>query len=210
MPRNAKSPTTDVTCANVEGRNQYLRDVEGVFGDCEVTPRARSAAWCECDGVQPACNLVCDNGQPPPDLDKYEPIFKETCERFMYEYTTLTAEQCPNAVTLLNFDAKAFCCNEEPPENCSICLEGQTLIDPDKIVRNELSTCGEIETHASYLPDMCLDFISELLDNPFDAASECCEGGDDSVEGKTSAAIVGSVFISAVTSVFVIVNVYVF
>lgn len=177
----------------MDERNQYLRLDEGVeddnYGKCEKTPRGRAAAWCECDGVQTACSLVCGDGQPPPDLNKVDPVYGESCERFMFEYSMLSAEECPNAVTLLNFDAKAFCCNEDPPENCSVCPDGQPLIDPSKSVRTELygnATCGEIETYASYLPDgMCAAFINELLDNPFGASGECCEGGPPDNSGAT-------------------------
>jgi hypothetical protein len=122
--------------------------------------------------------LTCDDGNAPPDLAKFEPVYQETCNRFLYEYTTLTADECPSAVTLLNFDAKAFCCNEAAPENCSICPEGQLLDDAEKSVQSEFFgqvTCGEIATHASYLPaNKCGEFLFDLLDDAFGETSECC------------------------------------
>jgi hypothetical protein len=191
IPRNAESPR-EVTCANVDQRNQYIRDNVEVFGSCEDTDRFLSRAWCECDGVEVACALACDDGNPPPDLTKKEPVFGEACERFMYEYSTLSAEECPNAATALNFDSKAFCCNEPAPENCSICPAGQSIEDPDKSLRSEFFgnvTCGEIATHASYLPgDQCEKFINKLLDNPFGASDSCCvenEPGSSEAYGVT-------------------------
>jgi hypothetical protein len=175
----------------VDQRNQYVRDVE-IYSDCAATPRYRSRAWCECDGnVQPACTLTCDDGNPPPDLTIFEPVFQETCNRFLFEHTTLSADECPSAATLLNFDAKAFCCNEPAPENCSVCGAGDMLDDAEKIVQSEFFgpvTCGEIATHASYLPTgKCGEFIAKLLDNPFDASSECCVIDPDYVPPATDA-----------------------
>jgi hypothetical protein len=163
----------------VEERNQYIRDVT-VYESCPDTPRLMARAWCECDGIPPACNLLCDDGNPPPDLTKAEPIFGETCERFVFEYTGLSADQCSgrSATKALNFDAKAFCCNEAAPENCEICPDGQFVYDSDKALQSEFFgevTCGEIVEHATYLPGgECKRFLNELLDIPSGASAECC------------------------------------
>ena len=122
-----------------------------------------------------------------------------TCQRYAYEYTGLIEAECPDATNLLKFDAKAFCCNEIPPENCSICSEGKILESEDKEVTTEFfgaATCGEINSYASYLPDgECAVFLSELLDDPFGAEGQCCMddpnagasdgGGSSDGAGKT-------------------------
>ena len=102
----------------------------------------------------------------------------KTCERWAYEYTTLSAEECTAPDISLNFDAKAFCCNEPEPDNCSICPSGMKLAAADTVVKTEYygsATCGEIETYASYMPEgSCNLFFNDLLDNPFGAEDECC------------------------------------
>lgn len=172
------NPQFNITCENYATRNQYVRENVAVFGICELTERVRARAWCECDDVEPACTLTCDDGNPPPDLAKTDPIYFETCARFAYEYTTLTADECQDPVTALNFDAKAFCCNEPEPDNCSICPDGTTLADVNKQVQTEFfgdATCGEIDTYASYLPsDACDTFVFSLLDNHIDGEFACC------------------------------------
>jgi hypothetical protein len=111
-------------------------------------------------------------------MTKTDPIFGETCERFAYEYAALSVEECASPTVSINFDAKAFCCNEPEPNNCSICPEGKMLDSPDTVVLTEFfgsATCGEIDTYASYLPaGECSPFLDELLDNPFGAEDECC------------------------------------
>mmetsp|Transcript_79314 Transcript_79314/g.119244 ORF Transcript_79314/g.119244 Transcript_79314/m.119244 type:complete len:311 (+) Transcript_79314:153-1085(+) len=181
IPRGAGNPQ-DYTCANVEERNQYVRDVTE-YEMCGATPRFLSRAWCECLGVEADCNLLCDDGNPPPDLTKAEPVFGQTCERYAFEYSGLTEGKCSlsAATKALNFDAKAFCCNEVPPENCEICAPGEVLGDPEKVLQSEFYgavTCGEVAEHAKYLPNgQCKRFINTLLDIPFGANDACCISG---------------------------------
>lgn len=153
-------------------------------------------------------------------MTKADPIFGETCERFAYEYSTLSAEECSDPALNLNFDAKAFCCNEPEPDNCSICSPGKMLGDPDTIVQTEFfgsATCGEIDTYASYLPvGACSRFVDDLLDNPFGAEDACCvtdpnfkEGGGNGEAGCTRtgnqlvATSVACLFASSVWSLFI-------
>lgn len=109
----------------------------------------------------------------------------------MYEYNLLTAEECQDPTISLNFDAKAFCCNEPEPDNCSICPEGTRLDDPDTQVQTEFfgdATCGEIDTYASFLPDdSCIFFVRDLLDDPFDGELQCCISG---ARGQVTALLV--------------------
>jgi hypothetical protein len=176
IPRDANDPPFEPTCEQYATLDRYV--YEGQVGICSDTERARARAWCECEGEQPACTLTCDDGNPPPDMTKTDPVYGQSCERFAYEYTTLTEEACLTPNFNLNFYAKAFCCNEPEPDDCSICPAGRMLGDPNKEVQTEFygtATCGEIDTYASYLPaNSCTAFINKLLDNPFGAEGECC------------------------------------
>ena len=176
IPRNANDLPYEPTCGEYATLDRYV--YEGDTGICSDTERVRARAWCECEGVEPACTLTCDDGNAPPDLNKTDPIFGESCARFSFEYTTLSEEECLVPDVSLNFNAKAFCCNEPEPDDCSICPVGQMLGDSTKEVRTEFfgtTTCGEINSYARYLPTgSCKGFIDELLDNPFGAEGECC------------------------------------
>ncbi len=176
IPAGAGDPPFEVTCENYATRAQYVR--EGATGICSDTERARARSWCECDGIQPVCTLTCNDGNPPPDLTKTDLVLGDSCERFVYEFTTLSTEECANSSSSLNFDAKAFCCEESPPNQCSVCSAGQKLADPSKVVQTEFYgsvTCGEIAIYASYLPaGACSNFISDLLDDPLGEESLCC------------------------------------
>lgn len=176
IPRDTDDPPFVPTCEEYATLDRYV--YEGSTGLCNDTERVRARAWCECEGVQPACTLTCDDGNPPPDMTKTDPIFGESCTRLAYEYTTLTKDECLTPDFSLNFYAKAFCCNEPEPNKCSICPVGLMLGDLSKEVRTEFfgtATCGEISTFARYLPEgSCKPFLDELLDNPFGAESECC------------------------------------
>jgi len=189
IPRDASAPPYDPTCEEYATLDRYISEVDTV-GVCSVTERSRARAWCECAGEQPSCALTCDDGNPPPDLTKVDPVLSESCARFVYEYSTLTEEECKTPDVALNFDAKAFCCNEPQPDNCSICPTGQKLGDPAKEVKTEffgIATCGDINTYAGYLPaDSCAAFINKLLDNPFGAEGECCVASSSSDPYVTS------------------------
>ena len=175
----------EFTCAQVAEGVRYLQRGTPA-GNCDFTERGRAKAWCECDTVTPesTCALVCPTTNlPPPDLTLLDPIFNKSCERFMYEYSTLTAEECPNAAEIFNFDAISFCCPDvtEPPNtSCSICPEetGGTLSHPEKPVETEffgIATCGEMELHASFLPnttDACIELLFEL---DLRDGEDCCD-----------------------------------
>ena len=181
------------TCENVATRDQYVRVIDSQGGDeyetCSDTPRGKSAAWCECSGVVNPCQLVCDDGNPPPDMAKKDQVFQTTCERFSYDYTGLESDKCNDqaaATKRLNFDAKAFCCNEPPPENCQICPAGYYVPeeDMDKVLQSEFFgevTCGEIVEHAKYLPGgQCKRMVNELLDVQERGHEDCCVKSDGS------------------------------
>ena len=99
----------------------------------------------------------------------------------MYEYSTLTAEECPNAAEIFNFDAISFCCpdvTEPPNKSCSICPSPGVLSHPEKPVFTEFFgevKCNEMATHAQFLPnneDACIELLFELdlRDN-----EDCCD-----------------------------------
>ena len=175
----------EFTCTQIAEGVRYLQ--RGTpSGNCDFTERGRAKVWCECDNIvqEETCALVCPTTNlPPPDLTLFDPIFNKSCERFMYEYSTLTADECPNAAEIFNFDAISFCCPDvtEPPNtSCSICPEetGGTLSHPEKPVETEffgLATCGEMEIHASYLPntqDACIELLFEL---DLRDGEDCCD-----------------------------------
>jgi len=182
IPADAGDPAFEVTCEDYATRAQYVRD--GATGICNDTERVRARAWCECDGMKPVCALTCNDGNPPPDLTKKDPVYGRSCERYHYEFSTLTTTECANATASLNFDAKAFCCGETPPNACSICPNGQKVGDSEKVLRTEFFgsvTCGEIATYASYLPsEACSLFVSDLLDDPLGTESPCCVSDSNS------------------------------
>ena len=182
IPPTAGDPPIVATCQDYATRDKYLS--EGALGICNDTARVRARAWCQCDGVQPACTLTCEDGNPPPDLNKTDPVYGVTCERRVYDYTTLTVDECKDSTFALNFDGKAFCCGEQAPNQCSVCPKGTTLGDPDKVLQTEFFgdvTCGQIASYAGYLPaDSCSLFIGELLDDPFGAESQCCVASSSS------------------------------
>lgn len=189
IPRNVGDPPIERSCEDYANVVQFLK--EGASGFCRDTERARARTWCECDGATPACPLTCDDGNPPPDLTKTDPVYGESCERFVYEYTTLSQEECSSPSLVLDFNGKAFCCNEPAPNDCSICPAGKMLASTDKVVTTEFfgsSTCGEIATYASYLyPNTtCSVLLADLLDKPFGGAEDECCVDDPNSEGLSS------------------------
>eukprot|EP00934_Nitzschia_sp_Nitz4_P009085 Nitzschia sp. Nitz4//scaffold34_size148208//104759//105797//NITZ4_002990-RA/size148208-processed-gene-0.86-mRNA-1//-1//CDS//3329548825//9075//frame0 len=179
----------EITCERVATNIRYLKDDVETYGLCNLTERVEAQVWCECPGTESSCSLTCSDGNAPPDLSKADPVYEQTCERLMYEYTTLTETECLDPIAALNFDAKAFCCNEAAPENCSICPEGSTLLALDTEVVTEFYgtvTCGDIHTYASFLPNSsCPAFIAFLVDDPINAASVCCDIPEDTTEDTT-------------------------
>ena len=200
VPRNSGDPPVNVTCQDYATRNQYVR--QGFTGYCNDTARVRSRAWCGCDGMKPVCDLTCNNGNPPSDLSKQTPVLGTTCERFVYEYSTLTQSECGNALYYVNYDAKAFCCNEPAPNTCSICPSGTKLM-PNQKVRTEFygyATCGDIQSYANYLyAGACPLFLAQLLDNPVNPSSECCVstgGGSSSGYNSRSLADLAAILLA--------------
>ena len=160
-------------------------------GECQVTTRGRSAAWCECAGVTAGCSLTCPNGSPPPNMTKYDPAVGKTCELFAYEFSMLTANECPNSTAILNFDATAFCCPDVPsPNNCNICSPTQTPADPSTLVLTAQFgniTCAELAAHVSYLPPgqaNCDSFVF-LLNNPQEG-NKCCINNPGGIPSSTT------------------------
>lgn len=187
IPRNPLDPNFDTTCQDLATRDRYLSD-GSTPGLCSVTARERSRAWCECPGAQPSCSLTCADGNPPSDLALSEPIRGETCERLVYEYTTLTSDECLNPALALNFDARAFCCPDVPtPNGCSICPLGQIIEDDARMISTEFFgkvSCRELQFHASFLPagrSRCEDFLTEL-----EADEGCCGADPDATLSPTA------------------------
>jgi hypothetical protein len=208
--------TREYTCEEAATLVRFLTDDVTTTtlrtGDCQFTPRERSGAWCGCGATQQqqsaaVCDLKCPDGNPPPDLELAEPVFGKTCLRFMYEFTTLNAEECPNAASELNFDAVAFCCptvavvTSDTSSYCSICPSGTRQKDPALEVQTQFFgnvTCGELHTHASFLPSSstatatttsaCSDLILEL---DIREGQDCCEIDPDAVTLSPVAAPAG-------------------
>jgi hypothetical protein len=97
----------------------------------------------------------------------------------MYEFTGLTAEECPNAAILLQFDAVSYCCPDvSAPDNCSICGPREIPSDPDTQVETEFfgtATCGTLATHATYLPNVELACQAFLFGLELNNDEDCCE-----------------------------------
>jgi hypothetical protein len=191
IPRSA-SNTRNHTCEEAATLDRYLSETTRP-GDCDFASRGQSRAWCDCDGSEPICSLKCPDGNPPPDLALVEPIYGKTCSRFMYEFTTLNAEECPNAVKELNFDAVTFCCPTvvAPDSSCSICPSGERRKDPSpQDVQTEkfgTVTCEELQTHASLLPPItgaCSEFIFDL---DIREGQGCCEIDPDATLAPVAA-----------------------
>jgi hypothetical protein len=186
IPKSA-SNTISHTCEEAATFDRYLLDTSRP-GDCAFASRVQSRAWCNCDRIEPVCTLECPDGNPPPNLELTEPIFGKTCLRFMYEFTTLKAEQCPNAAKELNFDAVAFCC---PPSSgaeeaahessCSICPFGERLKDSVAVQTEFFGTvtCVELQTHASFLPSIAGACPAFMFGLDIREGQECCEHDPD-------------------------------
>ncbi|CAJ1935052.1 unnamed protein product [Cylindrotheca closterium] len=181
------SPDINFTCSNVAERITYL-DRDGIFseyGNCDHTERGRARAWCECEGTFPDCTLKCPDGSDIPDPNKADPLFGETCARWMFETTTLPQEGCENIEDSLFFSAISFCCNLPPPKTCSICPEGEELTNStEEVFRGK--TCAEVQEYADWLPDdSCTGWFSRLMDDPFDPTAKCCVVSLNSGGGAT-------------------------
>jgi len=206
------SPDINFTCYNVAERITYL-DRDGLYsevtrnnecfnsksfaslkqcsfllqyGNCDHTERGRARAWCECDGTFPDCTLKCPDGSDIPDPNKADPLFGETCARWMFETTTLPLEGCKNVEESLFFSAVSFCCNLPPPKTCSICPAGQELTNStEEVFRGK--TCVEVQEYADWLPaDSCTGWFSRLMDDPFDPTAKCCVLHSSGAADKTT------------------------
>ena len=207
----------EFTCEQYSQGIKFLL-IGNPVGDCDTTERGRAKTWCECDNIQPQdkkCELVCPTtNQPPPDVTKIDPIFNKSCLRFMYEYSTLTAEECPNAASIFNFDAISYCCpdvTEVPNKSCSICPAetGGVLSHPNKPVQTELFgtvTCDEMETHAHHLPndeDACIELLFELdLRNNDD----CCDLPNETIWEPSSSGAIATTITTVYSSSFLMVT----
>jgi hypothetical protein len=154
IPRDV-SESVEFTCENVAILDRFVQEYIGTAGECQTTLLARSAYWCGCpEAVQEAapCQLLCNNGNSPTDLNLSDPVTGKTCARFQYEYSLLTSNECARASTYIGFDATSFCCTDvEPEDNCPICPFGQKLMDPNTVVTTEFFgevTCGDIAEYA--------------------------------------------------------------
>lgn len=130
--------------------------------------------------------MKCPDGSDIPDPDKEDPLFGETCARWMFEASTLSTEACENIEESLFFSAISFCCNLEAPATCSICPEGQKITDStEEVFQGKI--CAQMQEYADWLPgDSCTSWFSRLLDDPFDPVAKCCVL-DDSVSAPTTA-----------------------
>eukprot|EP00980_Cylindrotheca_fusiformis_P001324 scaffold333_cov133-Cylindrotheca_fusiformis.AAC.50 len=170
------SSSNNITCANVNERIQFLdRDgIDSQYGNCDHTERGRARAWCECEGVLPECSLKCPDGTDIPDPDKADPLFGETCARWMFETSVLSYEACQDIEESLFFSAVSFCCNMDPPATCKICSDGRKITNSTEAVFRG-KTCAEMQEYADWLPgDSCIGWFSRLVDDPFDADENCC------------------------------------
>ena len=175
--------TFDTTCFNVSEWQSYLQKdgVNTAYGKCDDTRRGRSRAWCGCDGAEPTCTLTCSDGNPPPDPNKADPLYGETCERWMYEVTGFNEDECEEIDETLVFAVSSFCCGDADPPGCSICPEGKKVTESNETVWRS-ATCADIAEYAEYLPDgTCKAWFNRLLDDPFgtEAESLCCVKDDD-------------------------------
>jgi hypothetical protein len=136
---------------------------------------ACSAIWAQENPVA-FCNLLCPNGLPPAEMLQSDPISGHSCESLSLAYAQLSKEQCPASVSILQFDAVAFCCPAiSPPNECSVCKEeSHELLFPDQVLfAYGGHTCGSVQTSASFhLGDGCV----ALMDNS--RADKNCRCGD--------------------------------
>ena len=172
----------DLTCGDLVAEPAFL-DFFSSPGDCGDTFLQRSAAWCQCPGVELECTL-CPGGTSPPNPDRMEHVlYGWTCRSFEFVTALLSRDECPNAAEIFEFDAAAFCCPDTvpPPEVCSLCPESQSVHNKDIVVASEYGTltCGEIEESLSLIPtrESCEFALAKFPVN------ECCRDGN--VGGRT-------------------------
>ena len=77
IPRGV-SETIIFNCDSVSVSDRFVKDYISAPGDCQSTLRSRSGAWCGCTDVVPSCELICGDGNPPPDLSLVDPVFGKT------------------------------------------------------------------------------------------------------------------------------------
>ena len=109
-----------------------------------------------------ACMLRCPDGSLPPDPSKLDPVTGYTCQSLASEYAAIAEGDCDKAATLVGFDAVAFCCpNVEPPDECSVCSPGETLLFPERVLfAYDDHTCATITESVRYaMGSACQDII---------------------------------------------------
>ena len=187
-------PLSDVTCGDFQGFVQFA-------GDTEACDAARAqAAWCECPGVEPTCEL-CPDGTYPVNAGM-RVDFQFTCGDYFY-----LAQVQPEGTDCTEFNALAMqCggCGDPPPtsspsanpDECdSLCPDGSEVPNPTAIVfegdENMPVTCSELEfgLQLGFFPpgESCLQIQllgvtqcgcpDTLPDIPEDASCKLCEDG---------------------------------
>jgi hypothetical protein len=147
----------DVTCADLQEAATLIPTDDS----CQSL-RSETAGLCCLNlpepGTMPLCEFQCpDTGLPPPDLMKRDPVTGHSCDSLSTAYRQLNQDQCLDAVSILGFDAPAFCCPGVAPilrpAECTLCPQGERLLYPHRVlyaVDNEqttttTTTCGAIE-----------------------------------------------------------------
>jgi hypothetical protein len=145
----------ELTCQDLSSEASFL-DFFTAPGECSDTFLRRSAAWCECPGVEVECTLCPDGSRPPNPYKTENVLYGWDCASFEYVTALLSSAECPLSNELLEFDASAFCCPHvsPPPNVCSFCPNTQVLGDPEKLVHTGYGTrkCGDIENSLSLVP----------------------------------------------------------
>jgi hypothetical protein len=170
-----------VTCADVrEAATMIATD-----SDCQALRQDIANMCCLIlpePTTQPVeCDLTCPDGALPPDPFKKDPVTGNSCESLATKFTKLSADECPNADTILGFDAHAFCCpGVELPKECALCSQDdQSLLYPNRVLFAYLEhTCEAIQASLLYaVGDGCHAVLDESR-----ALRNCQCRGEISVE----------------------------
>ena len=162
----------ELTCADLATEASFL-DFMTTPGDCGDTFLQRSAAWCRCPGQHVECHL-CPNGAAPIDPQKTEHVvYGWSCENFQYVAALLNQGECALNDQVLEFDARAFCCEGvDPPNVCQLCPTGQELIHPDKTIATPFGfgKCSDIDESLRMMPtEASCDFTKQSF-----STEQCC------------------------------------
>jgi hypothetical protein len=139
---------------------EFLRNYIESPGDCEDTALRRSAAWCGCAGTTIECELSCGGGNPI-DVEQTHPLTGMSCQEIIFQFASLTNEQCPNVGMYLQFDPVALCCPSSDIESdsdsslisCPLCANTQVFASNKIVISEEFGevTCGDAQSAANLL-----------------------------------------------------------